>query len=43
MSERWVEILVTREVREMVKQMKGKLSYNEFFRKLYECQNGVEF
>ena len=34
MSERFVEILVKREVRDLVKEKKGELSYNQFLKKV---------
>ena len=34
MSERFVEILVKREVRDLVKEKKGHLSYNQFLTKV---------
>jgi len=34
MSERFVEIAVKKEIREIIRQAKGKQSYNEFFTKL---------
>jgi len=36
MSERFVEILVKREVRDLVKQKKGDLSYNQFLKKVVD-------
>jgi len=40
MSERFVEIAVKKEIREVIKKTKGKQSYNEFFTKLLLKKNG---
>jgi hypothetical protein len=34
MAERFVEIQVRRDIRDLVKKAKGALSYNEFFEKI---------
>ena len=31
MSKRWVEIPVRQDVRDMIKEFKGELTYNDFF------------
>lgn len=36
MSERFVNIPVRKEIRNKIKKVKGKLSYNEFFEKILE-------
>lgn len=36
MSERFVEILVKREIRDLVKEKKGELSYNKFLKKVVD-------
>jgi hypothetical protein len=36
MSERFVEILVKREIRDLVKEKKGSLSYNQFLKNIVD-------